>query len=258
MQSSSENPNCDVAFVVVSCDKYSDLWGPFFSCMEKYWQDCPFEKYLVSNHLEITCEGVRNVKVGDDRSYSDNLRSALEHIIHEWVILWLDDVFVSDTVDSRGLLDIIQHAKLARAGFVKLAADMPMAYVADIGQKIGVLPKGIKYRSAIGCALYRKETLLKLLIPNCSAWELDRSNIAEELDEPFYALTPSASRSPPIKYVHLLIKGRWILNALHFLRNEGFIDLIKSRQTQSLSDYIYAKLYQARLFVFRTLRIYWR
>lgn len=253
------NETCtDTAFVVVSCDKYSALWSPFFRCLNKYWPDCPFDKYLVSNHLDINEPDVRVIKVGEDKSYSDNLRNALGQIDHEWVILWLDDVFVSGRVGTERLLRMLGHTKRTGAGYLKLAADMPMAYKEDPGDEIGPLPKGIKYRSAIGCVLYKKSTILKLLIPNASAWDLDRSTIAEQLEEPFYALTPNASKKPPIEYTHLLIKGRWIVEALPFLSREGLGELRKSRKIQTPWEFLYTKIYLARLYVFRLLRIYWR
>lgn len=252
------NKCSDTAFVVVSCDKYSTLWEPFFTCLSKYWPDCPFDKFLVSNHLDVSDKSVTVVKIGDDKSYSDNLRIALEQIDYEWIILWLDDVFISDNVQTERLIHILTHVKQSGAVYLKLAADMPMAYLPDPGEEVGPLPKGIKYRSAIGCTLYKKNTLLKLLTPKASAWDLDRSTIADGLPEPFYALTPSASLNPPIKYSHLLIKGRWLIDSLPFLRREGLDELKRWREVQSISDYIYARTYWARLYFYRLFRIYWR
>lgn len=258
MRSKIGKTSSDTAFIVVSCDKYSDLWSPFFKSFNKYWPDCPFDTYLVSNHQDFSAPELSVLKIGDDKSYSDNLRLALNQIEHKWVILWLDDVFISEKVDNSRLLGILAYAKNADAGYLKLAADMPMAYKPDAGQEIGCLPKGIKYRSAIGVTFYKKETLLKLLTPNSSAWELDRSSIADQLSEPFYALTPEASKNPPIRYAHLLIKGRWILEALPFLRKEGFYELRKSRKIQSVWVYLYAKVYLSRLYFLRLLKIYWK
>jgi len=248
----------DTAFVVVSCDKYSALWEPFFKCLTKYWPDCPFDKYLVSNHLDLSDKSAVVVKVGEDKSYSDNLRLALEKINYEWIILWLDDVFIADTVDTGRLLHILEHVKRRGAGYLKLAADMPMAYKPDPGEEVGQLPKGIKYRSAIGCTLYRKTTLLKLLTPNASAWDLDRSEIADQLDEPFYALTPSSSKKPPIKYSHLLVKGRWLLDSLPFMWRENLHDLRRWRKTQTVWEYTYAQMYLVRLYFYRLLKVYWK
>ena len=44
--------NSQYAVVVSSCDAYSDAWKPFFKLFFKYWSDCPFPIYLVTNTRE--------------------------------------------------------------------------------------------------------------------------------------------------------------------------------------------------------------
>ena len=45
----------------------------------------------------------------------------------------------------------------------------------------GELPKGIRYRSAIGATLYHKSTLKKLLTQGLHAWDIDKSNLSDSL-----------------------------------------------------------------------------
>jgi hypothetical protein len=248
----------DTAFVVVSCDKYSDLWEPFFEFFRRYWPDCPYKRYLITNHKVIQVDGVEIISIGDDRSYADNLRLALGRIDHEWIVMWLDDVFFSGKVETGRLCKMIDHARQMGAGYLKLAADMPMAYESDDGQEIGPLPKGIRYRSAVGMALYHRKTLLSLLTPGASAWDLDRSTLSDRLDAPFYAFTPKAARSPPIPYVHMLIKGKWFLEALPFMQREGLRALRRSRPAQSFAGYMRLRFHLALLAVLRVARVYWR
>jgi len=248
----------DTAFVVVSCDKYSDMWGPLFKCLSKYWSDCPFEKYLVTNHMDFMCDDVNVINIGDDISYSDNLRIALECITHEWIILWLDDVFISKKVNTNRFLEILEYVKSRKAASFKFDPRMPMAYSPDSFKEVGMLPKGIKYRAGIGSTFYNKQALLRLLVPGASAWELDRGEIDRDMDEPFYALTPASSSNPPLVYEHILVKGSVTIDSLSFLRKEGFVDLVKIRKMQSISNYIYMKLYYFRLFFYRFFEIYWK
>jgi len=248
----------DTAFVVVSCDKYADLWRHFFALFWRHWPDCPYQVHLVTNHNANAIDGVTVIAIGDDRSYADNLRLALDRIGHEWVVMWLDDVFLSGRVDTERLIRMFKHAKRMGAGYLKLAADMPMAYEGDNGQEIGPLPKGIRYRGAVGLALYHRKTLLDLLPPGASAWDLDRSDLCDHLEAPFYAFTPNAAKAPPIPYVHLLIKGKWFLEALPFLRREGLVELRSSRRAQSLVGYLRVRLYLARLALLRVARLHWR
>ncbi len=42
------------AVLVVSCDNYSDVWSPFFELYSRFWPDCPFNTYLISNTKEYS------------------------------------------------------------------------------------------------------------------------------------------------------------------------------------------------------------
>jgi len=43
----ADRANCSI--LIPSCDKYSDLWRPFFTLFWRHWPDCPFPVYLGSN-----------------------------------------------------------------------------------------------------------------------------------------------------------------------------------------------------------------
>lgn len=246
-----------VAFVVVSCDKYADLWDPFFHCFRKYWPDCPYPVYLLTNDKDYDAPNVTVVKVGDDRSYSDNLQAGIAQISEPWLILWLEDVFISQRVDTRRLQAMVVEAQSIPVGYLKLSPDLPLSYDGDSAQGIGPLPKGVRYRSAVGLSLYHVDTLKKLLVPGANAWELDTSTISNELDEPFYALTSKAARRPPIAWVNGVIKGRWNWPAVRFLKKEGFSQLLEGRSCLGLRGHLYIQAFLLHNFLFRTLRKHW-
>lgn len=246
-----------VAFMIVSCDRYADLWDPFFSSLRKYWPDCPYPLYLLTNHKSYDAPGVTVVKVGDDRSYSDNLEAAVSQIDEPWIILWLEDIFISAPVDTHRFQAMIAEAQSIPVGYLKLSPDLPLSYDDNSSQGIGPIPKGVRYRSAIGLSLYKVSTLKKLLIPNADAWELDRSTVSNDLGEPFYALTGKTARRPPVAFINTVIKGRWNWPAIPFLKREGFAHLIKGRERLSLKGYLYIRAYELRSLGFRMLKKHW-
>ena len=48
----------DCSILVVSCDRYRDLWTPFFTLFQRYWPDCDMPVYLGTNCAQV--EGVAN------------------------------------------------------------------------------------------------------------------------------------------------------------------------------------------------------
>src|SRR5438046_834256 len=88
------------AVLIASCDKYSDVWPPFFSLFRKFWADCPFNVYLLNNTVSADFTNVSNLLIGEDQSWSDSLRRALLRLNEDYVLIFLDDLFLIDFVDT--------------------------------------------------------------------------------------------------------------------------------------------------------------
>ena len=41
-----------VAILICSCDYYSDCWEPIICSFNKYWPDCEYPRYIVTNYEE--------------------------------------------------------------------------------------------------------------------------------------------------------------------------------------------------------------
>jgi hypothetical protein len=249
----------DISILIVSCDAYSDLWDPFFQCFFKYWKDCKYQVYLGSNKLEYQNPNVNNILVGNDKDYSSNLLKMLENIESEWVLLSLEDLFLSSPVNSAFMSEIIDLAIAKEVGYLKLSDVTPFHFSKNKSELIGELPRGVKYRSGIGLALWNKDVLKRLLIPGESAWEIERNGSlrSNSFIEPFCALSSRLRSNVPLKYKNTVIKGKWSLDAINFLRREGFEDCIPNRTVQSIWSYLYVKAYLFRLELYLLVRKYW-
>lgn len=248
----------EITFLVPSCDKYSDLWQPLFTSLFRHWKNISFDVVLVSNYQKYDDRRVRTIQLGEDEAYADNLRKALTKIDTEWVILWLDDVFLSRPVDEEKIQKILDEVADLDVDFVKLSNDMPISYSKRNGAFIGELPEGIKYRSGIGLTLARKRTLFELAQPGLNAWEMDRINPGTVTNARFSALTNYGRKNSPFGYIHAVVKGRWIYNAPRKLRNEGFEHILPGRERQSFLAFSYILLYQAYLSLYRIFNVYWK
>ena len=52
------------AVLILSCDKYADIWTTFFAFFFKYWPDCPFTIYLASNEKQFEHDRVVTIRKG--------------------------------------------------------------------------------------------------------------------------------------------------------------------------------------------------
>ena len=255
----SDNRDDSIALLVVSCDAYKDLWKIFFHCLFKYWPDCPYPIYLGSNEAVYSDPRVKSILVGPDRDYSSNLLAMLKHINATWVLLWIEDFVLAAPVDYARLSKMITSVQSQGAVYLKPIASFPYAYLKNTNEEIGILPKGIRYRVNIGITLFKKETLVSLLKPGESAWEIEYNGASrsENIQEDFYCLSANMKSNPPISYINLVGKGMLLRDSIKFLKKEHLEDFIPNRKVQPLRSDIYYKLYLFRLDVYRLLRLYW-
>ena len=103
-----------VAFLLTSCDTYSDLWKPFFICLERHWPDIPYPVYLNTEHKQFDSEGysfkVKTINQQTDKklSWSKRFYDCLKEIPEEYVFITLDDYFFIDKVKTEYIEEIVE------------------------------------------------------------------------------------------------------------------------------------------------------
>jgi len=211
-----------LAVLVVSCDKYSDLWEPFFTLFWRFWPDCPFNVYLLSNNIDPAMPRVKSLLIGDDISWSDNLRKSLLQLEEEYVFLFIEDLFLYDFVDTDEVLGVIGNAIDNEANYIRLNA-LPMPDK-KFNEKIGIISKGTIYRSSVVSAVWKKSALLDLLKQGESAWDFEIfGSVRSDKYDGFYATWGNE-----LPVINGVIKGKWRRCAVKKCRSLGFeVDLNK-------------------------------
>lgn len=96
--------NNRLSVLLSSCDGYSDLWDPFFSCVERFSKDgAPYNFYLNTEHADYDYNGNIQLTVLHQTSekqisWSRRMLDALDRIPEPYVFLVLDDFFACDTI----------------------------------------------------------------------------------------------------------------------------------------------------------------
>ena len=90
--------NNKFAILVLSFDGFSDLWSPLNENFKKY-VDERIPSFLISNQLDYELSNLSCIKVGEDISWTSNLRKALDSLeSYEYVFLAFDDVFFASKI----------------------------------------------------------------------------------------------------------------------------------------------------------------
>jgi hypothetical protein len=246
---------CDVSAVVLSHDGYADLWPAFFELLFRFWPDLPYPLHLVSNHRTFSDSRVIPVRVGDDRSWSQTLARALDSIPSCYVLLLLDDYFLTGPVDTAHIARL--HAAMVKLGAVYLRlAPAPKPDISCPGfPDIGFIAKGAPYRSSLQVAFWKRSTLLGLLLRDETAWdfELNGSRRSDQITDPFLSVYDGCA----LPYRHAVRRGRWIPGAMRQFATLGITFDSTNRPTESQ---IYARWEEswARRFLGKTWRFVMR
>ena len=232
-----------IAILIPSCDKYSDMWEPFFFCLAKYWPDCPYKIYLLTNNLKPEFENVEVVNVGEDISWQSNLKKALTFVKEENIFLWIDDLFLVQKVDSKRVESMFSIFLQEDLNYLCLQG-RPYANK-KYNEFFGTLEKGSLYRTSTVMSLWKKSVLLDVLLEEKNAWEfeLEGSKRSDKYDKFF------VSYQREIKTLNSVIKGKWRNKAVGFLKKEGFILELKRKRFTLIEEFVF-NLKMFRTFVF--------
>lgn len=203
----------DIAVLVVSCDKYSDLWPSFFTLFRRFWPDCPFKVYLLTNNGDFVFPGVSIIKVGNDISWSDNIKAGIRQLREKYVLMFLDDFFILKSVNTNAIRLICNEFVRIEGSYLRLnptvKADM------KYNQYFGIVSKGTIYRTSTILSLWNKDSLYDLLRSGESAWDFEISgSVRSDAYSGFYATLEDC-----FSVINGVIKGKWERNAYRKIKS---------------------------------------
>ncbi len=229
------NNSRNIGLLVVSCDKYSDLWEPFFACMQKNWPDCPYEIYLLANYKNTDVKGVRTILIGEDLSWSDNVLTGLSKINEDYIIMFIDDLLIKEKVDTPAVKNLLSWMVKKDANYLRLSpTPKPDKTYNDL---VGIVSPGTIYRASTVLSVWKKNTLCQLLVRGESAWDFEVfGTVRSDNYNQFYSTHFSL-----IEVLNSVIKGKWQKSAIEFMQRSK-ITYSGMRNVMSLSEAFKFKL----------------
>ncbi len=167
----------NVALVLSSCDKCSDLWEPFFTLLKRHWQGFDLRVYLCTDNKTYSYEGFDiscPLHMPPGSTWSENLMALLEVVNEEYVLLMLDDFWLKADVNLTQLCRCEEWMKAnKRIGFICLTHQLEPSSENPLSIDYpGLIEYGQKtpYRVTTQAGLWRRDFLLSLLRKHESAW----------------------------------------------------------------------------------------
>lgn len=237
-----------LAVIVQSCDKYSDVWNPFYTLFFRYWSDCTYPIYHLSETRKFEHSQVLNISAGDGTEWSERLIVALNQIKEKYVLLLLEDYLLMKIVKNSDFEECIAILENENAAYLRIFPVPPADFNYKGYHQIGLVDLSKPYAFSTQATIWDKEVLLENLRPNESVWdfELKGSERAKSIQKPLLSYKDTKFINNPIKsnypYFYLctaVYKGEWMQEAIAFCKKEGISIDHKYRKTESNFDRFY-------------------
>ena len=211
--------NGDCTVLVCSCDKYADLLPPFSLLWRKFWPDCPFETVLVTETAPHECGTSFDcvVATGLGLNWSQMLVRALERISTPYVLMLMNDYFLSGQVDTKRVLMRLEQAKRFDVANLRMNPN-PKGETPWRDTDLMEMPKNVAYCVTCQAGIWNCGFLLGLARRNKSAWEFERYGSFMVGDEKRPLLVTPTKEFPFVDAVH---KGYWEKFGLAVCRENG-------------------------------------
>jgi hypothetical protein len=212
--------------LVISCDRYADLWRPFFDVFWRRWPDCAGPVYLGANFQAFDDPRVRTVRVGHDVTWAASARTMLDHIDAPYLVVMLEDFLLMHRVDNARIERLADVAVTEELGCLRLYSIFPPETALPRYPELAAFAPGGNWRITAQAAIWRVETLRRLLVPGFSAWdfELLGSRLSDYLPDRIWGV-----RQPALVYDHAVEKGRWTPHGLEICRAAGVVPDLSRR-----------------------------
>lgn len=226
-----ENPQeyqfSDVTILVSSCDRYSFLWKPFFESLFKQWPSLQTSNrampiLLIANTKSYDHPRIKTIQITNETSWSDNMLTALQQVKTKYVLVLLDDYWLSKPVEEKRLMQLLKILQNGNTAFIQTSFN-------DLNFHNGVAHEnipGVVYRKKFGHykvslqgGLWDKESLVYLIRPGESPWDFEIAGSIRSHGYPKAFL--SLTHDEPIHYLNASHLGHITPEALDFVKAQN-------------------------------------
>lgn len=222
--------NTVLSILLLSCDNYSDLWDDFFNLKEKFWPDCPFKWFIVTESKDYKRDNVEVIKCGKDLNWAGRFRKAVQTVDSLLVGVFLEDYFINAPIDNDRIIGLVRFMKEKSVDFLdlgnvfkhKINAPNKQYYV----DHLVIIDKHLRYGLDTAAAIWKKEYLLeKLGEEDYSAWKFEADRVAEAASEEGYnGLILADDRiSFNVSSIPVVVQGMFYPPVIEDFRKRGYV-----------------------------------
>lgn len=218
-----------LSLLVLSCDKYNDLWDNFFRLRDLFWPNCDFNWYLVTESSDYNYNNVTVIHTGEDLNWTGRLKYALEIIDTPYIGWYLDDFYISEKVNNSLIHELVDKMEKENIDHVNVSdvfdslIKMPEPHEYH-DKYLFKIPRHKKYGISTAAAIWDKNYLLRILgNEDKNAWQFEIDLCKQALSEKGLPGLILCDKRKPFKVtsVPVVIQGKYYPKAIKYFARKG-------------------------------------
>lgn len=223
----------NLSMIVSSCDKFSDIWEAQIALLNRNWADRNMETILVTDKpTNLNFKQVRIFSAGTKIEFSERLKAALEEVTTEFVLITLDDYFLTQKIDSDKITNLTKIMESEDLDYIRIYSK-PKARKGNLKhyKSLYRIDTSKNYSVNLYPGIWRVSFLKRTFENSLSAWEYEVSLSKAAMK---YNANCVVSTGDELPFLNGVIKGKFFRKARKYLEKNGLYH--GDRATLSISE----------------------
>lgn len=236
-----------LSILIISCDKNTDVLSHQVELFGKYWGDCSFPVYLVSESKAIE-SNYKTILFGQQTTWTKEVLYAIDQTPGRYVLLLLDDAYLYESVNNQLFVEIVDFMEKNSIKYYRiprmrnrylLKADFPDS------DNVSRLFDNRAYEVTIGITIWDKFELKNVFGDGSrTAWEIENDFSKNAVHNKGAFIDGYVTDKRMILSVaHMITAGKWMPSGLRIMKKHGVIIDTKPRGVLSLGKRIQMTVY---------------
>lgn len=210
----------NLAVLISSCDKFSDLWEEHIRLYRENWKGESVKTFLVTDKAtDANFEGVEIITAPSDYDFPMRIKYALQFIAAPYVLLTLDDYFTVNNIESKDIFYLADRAYNEKIDYLMLydrRKDSSRKFLPiEVLEEIDL---NKKYALTLYPAIWNKDFLAKTVKDDLSPWLYEVSLTKTAVEEGAKCFFSPAGT---FRILDVVRKGKVLHKADRYFKSHG-------------------------------------
>jgi len=213
--------NAKYCLVILSNHKYEDLWHINLHYLRKNWPEIYDRTFIVTDKkIDALIENISVISI-ESPFFSERLHEALKKISAKFIVLLLDDYFLTKRIQNSKIETIIKIMEVNNIDYVRLfKIPNQRKKQFDSNKKLYKLNININYSINLQPSVWNKESLLKISQEFMNPWEFEVAIREKSLENNYNC---HATNGEELPFNHGLLRGRFFRKTYRKIKQDCLI-----------------------------------